>query len=167
MLLHSFGDECPEEKPHQHCRIFLVNLFRLPIIKHADRSTQFLANLKDFNPDAVLMNDVGLHWLNIPIEHSWAERTNVGFPLNIFRFSYNTHEDKQEMVQWGGTGILTLDEFRPWTFQQMGSDPTNLGRWTWARIQGRHNMFIRLVSAYKPCKNTSNLGSSYQQHLTH
>ena len=69
------------------------------------------------------------------------------------------------MVQWGGTGILTLDEFRPRTFQQMGSDPTNLGRWTWARIQGRHNMFTRIVSAYKPCKNTSNLGSSYQQQL--
>ena len=127
-----FGDWCPEEKPPQHCRILLVTLFRLPIIKAADRSTQFLANLKDYNPDAVLMNDVGLHWKNIPMADSWAERTLTGFPPHKFRFSYNTHEDKQELVQWGGTGLLTLDQFRTRTYKQMGSDPHNLGRWTWA-----------------------------------
>ena len=143
----------------------MVNLFRLPIIKAADRSTQFLANLKDYNPDAVLMNDVGLHWKNLPMVDSWAERTLTGFPPHKFRFSYNTHEDKQELVQWGGTGLLTLDQFRTRTYKQMGSDPHNLGWWTWARIQGRHNFFIRIVSAYRPCKNTSNLGSSYQQQL--
>ena len=27
---HSFGDECPDEKPDQHCRIFLVNLLGSP-----------------------------------------------------------------------------------------------------------------------------------------
>ena len=105
----------------------MVNLFRLPIIKAANRSTQFLANLKDYNPDAVLMNDVGLHWKNIPMADSWAERTITGFPTHKFQFSYNTHEDKQELVQWGGTGLLAMDQFRTRTYKQMGSDPPQSG----------------------------------------
>ena len=107
------------------------------------------------------MNDVGLHWKNIPMADSWAERTIVGFPPHKFRFSYNTHEDKQELVQWGGTGLLTMDQFRTRTYQHSQS----IGRWTSACIQGRHNFFVRIVLAYQPCKNTSNLGSSYQQQL--
>ena len=58
-----------------------------------------------------------------------------------------------------------MGEARPRLFQKMGSDPTNLGRWTWAKIQGRNGHFLRVVSAYQPVKNTSETGSSYQQQL--
>ena len=63
----------------------------------------------------------------------------------------------------GGGQASSLGEAKTRLFGTMGSDKENLGRWTWARLQGRHNFFTRIISAYKPCKNTSDLGSSYQQ----
>jgi hypothetical protein len=75
------------------------------------------------------------------------------------------HSANDTKVQWGGTGILLFDEARHRTVGSLGSDPENLGRWTWARIQGREGHHVRVVAAYKPCKNQQNEGSSYQQQL--
>ena len=46
-----------------------------------------------------------------------------------------------------------------------GHDPERLGRWTWLRLQGKNNIYTRIVSAYQPVKNTSEIGSTYQQQL--
>ena len=146
-------------------RVVLQNLQRLPVIGNADRSTQLLDCIQASHLDLLLVSDVGCHWRNIPFEDSWGERTSRGFPHHLYRFSYNHQEDKKELVQWGGTGLLCLGDMRSRKHGDMGSDPDNLGRWTWIRLQGRHNTFLRVVSAYKPCKNTSDTGSSYQQQL--
>ncbi len=34
---------------------------------------------------------------------------------------------------------------------------------TWMRIQGRHGHFTRVISAYRPNKNTADTGSAYNQ----
>ena len=60
---------------------------------------------------------------------------------------------------------MCSDELLPRVYNQMGKDDDNLGRWTWARIQGRHGTFLRIISAYRPVINTSDVGSTYQQHL--
>ena len=159
------GDIMEPEKDDRHVRLVLQNLMRLPVMKQADRSTQFLAALRDINPDGVLMSDVGIQWANLMIEHSWIERTTGVLAPHRFRFSCNSHENTGTQVQWGGTGLLCMGEFRSRTHGNMSQDTHNLGRWTSARIQGRHDFFLRVVSAYKPCKNTSDMGSSYQQQL--
>ena len=162
---HDYGHAFPTVKPDHTIRVMLQNLQQLPVIGMADCSTQLMANIKDHQPDILLFNDIGLCWKNIPIQDSWKERSRGRIPHHAFRFSYNKHEDKQEAVQWGGTGVVCLDQARHRMHKQMGSDPDNLGRWTWVRLQGRHGFFVRIVSAYKPCKNTSDIGSSYQQQL--
>ena len=134
---------------------------------NADRSTQLIATIRDHGYDALMSSDVGIFWDNIPVADSWIERTRKLLGPHPFRFSYNRHDQRKDMVQWGGTGIILLGEAKTRLFGTMGSDKDNLGRWTWARLQGRHNFFTRIISAYKPCKNTSDLGSSYQQQLTY
>ena len=161
---HSFGDDMGPKQPG-HIRVVLQNLQRLPVLAKADRSTQLLDCIEASELDLLMVNDVGCHWKNIPFQDSWGERTAQGFPHHLYRFSYNRNEDKQEQVQWGGTGLLCLGDLRSRKHKDMGSDTDNLGRWTWIRLQGRHNSFLRVVSAYKPCKNTSDVGSSYQQQL--
>ena len=162
---HCLGPECPLEKPQGHLRVIGPNLGRLPIFARADKSTQFLANIKDYNPDVVLSTDIGVFWKNLEAQDSWWERTAVGFPRHKVKFSYNVLEDLQQKVQWGGTAVMCLSTAHSRVYKQMGSDPTNLGRWTWARVQGRHGHFLRVASAYRPNKNTSEVGSVYQQHL--
>ena len=56
-----------------------------------------------------------------------------------------------------------MDEARPRNHGKMGNDPTNLGHWTWAKTQGRHNHFLRVVAAYQPVVNNKETGSAYQQ----
>ena len=68
---HCLGPECPLEKPPGHLRIIGPNLGRLPIFARADKSTQFLANIKDYNPDAVLGTDIGVFWKNLEAQDSW------------------------------------------------------------------------------------------------
>ena len=148
-------------------RIILPKLHRLPTLAKADKSTQFLAQLTVRDPDVVLMNDIGLLWSSLPVEDQWYERSRASpLPPTAHRFSYNTHEAyPDQLTQWGGTGIVLMKEAKPRLFGKMGSDHTNLGRWTWAKIQGRQGHFLRVVSAYQPVKNTSKTGSSYQQQL--
>ena len=105
----------------------LANLNRLPMIAKADKSTQFIEQLKLHQPDVTLVNDVGLRWKYLPTEDQWSERaSNGGLPPNYHRFSTNAHSIKQDLVQWGGTGIILMDEARPRMFGKMGSDNSNL-----------------------------------------
>jgi hypothetical protein len=125
------------DKPPRYIRIMLQNLQQLPINGQADRSTQLMANIRDYKPDVVLLNDVGLRWRNITAHHQWQERTRTSLPPHKSKFSYNKHGSNTTKVQWGGTGVLLLDQARHRTHGPMGADPENLGGWTWARIQGR------------------------------
>ena len=141
---------------------------RLPTITRADRSTQHLENVKLYDPDAMLYCDVGLNWTNLPIEDRWKERMAFShMPRDKSRFSCNAHDDSPQPVQWGGTGICIMNELFSRVHGKMGSDPENLGRWTWARIQRRENEWLRVAAAYRPVKNTAETGSSYQQQLRH
>ena len=130
----------------------------------ADKSTQFLEQLKLHSPDVTLVNDVGLNWANIPVQDQWPERAgDAGLPPAHFKISLNAHEKNDDLVQYGGTGIVLMDEAKPRMFGKMGSDPSNLGRWTWAKIQGRHGYFLRVVAAYQPVVNNADTGSACQQ----
>ena len=62
---HLLGHACPRAKPPQTLRLFGVNFGRYPVFARADRSTQFLANVKDYNPDVVLGTDLGVFWKNL------------------------------------------------------------------------------------------------------
>jgi len=162
-----FGDPLEEDKPTQHLRFVFMNLNRLPISKADPKSSQLLENLKKYHIDVLMLAEVGLCWNNIPMEDRWAERTYKG-PLaaHRYKFGYNVHASKKtkKKVQWGGTGILSLHDTVHRT-PQSGTDPSGLGRWTWTRIQGREGFWLRVVSAYRPVHNTTELGSTYQQHL--
>ena len=107
-----YGPELEPEKPSQHTRVILVNTQRLPLIKEADRSTQLMANLRLYQPDAVMLNDVAINWKKLLTEHSWAERTREALPFHRRRFSYNIHDSSEEQVQWGRTGLLILDQLK-------------------------------------------------------
>ena len=96
-----------------------------------------------------MLSDMCLQWNRIPVEDRWSERAHAAqLQKHKDFFSYNKHEDTEAQVQWGGTGLILLDELRSRVFnQQMGSDEENLGWWTWARIQCRNGFFLRIISA--------------------
>ena len=100
---HAHGHQFSMEKPPGHSRIILQNTARFPTKANADRSTQFMENVKAHEPDALLLNDLSLNWMNLPLQDRWHERaTAAGLPPHRARFSQNVHENNGQLVQWGG-----------------------------------------------------------------
>ena len=62
--------------------------------------------------------------------------------------------------------MLAFHEAQP-RICEKGRDSSGLGRWTWMRMQGKHGHYTTIVSAYRPCRNTTDTGSVYVQQQTY
>ena len=164
-LQGAFGHDLQETKANQHFRIILQNFQRLPVYKISKKTEHLMHNLtKVFKPDVTLGQDIGLNWQHLPAEDQWYERCyNYHATKQAARFHHNSNESGMvsARVQWGGTGIIIMHDALA-RGPQFGADETNLGRWTWVRIQRKEDRWLRIVSAYRPVKSTD-LGSSYRQ----
>ena len=79
---------------------------------------------------------------------------------------HNKNEDPGTPHQQGGTGLLATNEIIEY-WKGSGTDPRNLGRWSWIRLgAGPHT--TRVVSVYGVGKRkTEGWGRVYHQHLRH
>jgi hypothetical protein len=48
-----------------------------------------------------------------------------------------------------------------------GKDPSHLGRWVLARLQGKQGITLRIGSAYRPCELAGHSDSVWEQHIQH
>jgi hypothetical protein len=51
--------------------------------------------------------------------------------------------------QFGGTALFSINQAAHRVIDKVW-DKTNLGRWTWARYQGKNMQSLRIVVAYRP-----------------
>jgi hypothetical protein len=103
----------------------------------------------------------------LPAEDQWKERSINHLPHNHFsKFSYNKTDDynAQSPRTYGGTGIIIMPSSVP-RITDKGEDPLGLGRWTWARIQGKQGHITRFVTAYRPVRSTEGEQTVHSQHL--
>ena len=155
-----FGDRLTNrKKPSNAERLLFHNISSLP--EHANPNHQrndednknhtFCKEIKDTEADICCFNEHGLNLDKIPAEDQWHERSLYQLPQHKAFFAYNTSDpyDMQEPTQWGGTGIIAMKEIIP-RLETSGKDPTNLGRWTWIKLQGRQGHITRIVCAYRP-----------------
>lgn len=51
--------------------------------------------------------------------------------------------------------------------KESGTDPSGLGRWSWVRFRGCHNVSLTVITAYRPCKPTRAAGvnTTYVQQI--
>ena len=116
------------------------------------------------------MAEIGVHWPSVPSEDRIWERTNSWFDDRRLAVSYNSKDVMARRTQYGGTAILAINTMANKVYQ-CGYDPSGLGRWSWMLIQGKHNTFTRLVSAYCPIKSnttgTRGQHTVYAQQLRH
>jgi hypothetical protein len=70
------------------------------------------------------------------------------------------------MNQWGGTGVMCRGKLKHYAMGA-GGDPSGLGRWTWARVQGKGGIVLRYVSVYCSCKNKTSMIAVWTQHKTY
>jgi len=104
------------------------------------------------------------HCLNEKVLDPQSTFSNRIKSSNSATFTYisnNTTEDSPWNLT-GGTGF-TIHHSLLSHKSSHGSDPTGLGRWTFVRLKGKHDSSISIFSAYRPCKNTTSLGSVWCQ----
>jgi len=123
--------------------------------------------IKKMDIDFMCMAETGVYWNALPVEDRLWERVKNWAHDRRITFGYNTQDILVDRSQYGGTAILGINEMAP-KIQTRGYDASGLGRWCWFRVQGKNNVYTRIVSAYCPCQPPANhhgLKTVYAQHL--
>jgi hypothetical protein len=79
--------------------------------------------------------------------------------------AHNIHENIGR-IQEGGTSLLMFGPITEYLdIEQLGKDPTGLGRWSVMTVKGSNSSQTRIVCGYNPCYNKNpDISTSYQQH---
>ena len=158
-----FGDPLPS-KTSSSFRILFQNANKIPTSGSSDKSSTFINLPKQFNLDVFGFSEVGLDWRLVDEANSMWERTRNKYRSCKSVTRHNTNDPPTNPLQYGGTGMMAVNEAVS-RIVGIGGDTTGLGRWSWTRLQGQNNTHVRVISAYRPCTNNSDIGSTYQQHL--
>ena len=159
--------DLPDEKPKGHLRLMFNNIGGLSLYRQAHSSRYFIDQLAKYKVDVGLIGELGWNIKKIQPFDSWFERSKDVLLTQSYQLSCNSHDvNNHSGQQYGGTGVVALQEAQPRVVEK-GTDATGLGRWTWMRLQGRHNQFVRVISAYRPCKNEGSQGTVYSQQLSY
>jgi hypothetical protein len=113
--------------------------------------------------DIVGFVEMGLRWHKIPTRDRLWERTRDWFESLKVTAAYNRHDNNNITAQqWGGTSLWSINNAAHRAIES-GSDPYDLGRWSWTRYRGRGNITLRVICAYRPCDSSGSL-TVYAQH---
>ena len=137
-------------KQRNTVRIALQNIQLLPANSRNFKSKHLVNYIIQAELDIFMMNEVGLNWRAVSADNQWVERTQGNLNGSRTVFAHNTTEPKiTDAVQYGGVGIFANKEISHRIISS-GKDPTNLGRWSWIRIQGKEGHTVRIATAYRP-----------------
>ena len=73
--------------------------------------------------------------------------------------AWNKEDEATSAGQRGGCLQIVRDKAAT-SWNATGQDPTGLGRWTWTRHRGKHNITVKIYTAYRTCVSNNNLGES-------
>ena len=100
--------------------------------------------------DFMAMAEIGVHWPSVPSEDRIWERTKSWFEDRRLAVAYNSQDSRARRSQYGGTMIMAVNKMAH-KVCKCGHD--SLGRWAWMLIQGKHNMYTRIIAAYCPVRS--------------
>jgi hypothetical protein len=115
--------------------------------------------------DIVTCNE---HWLNLchHLNVNGLNQMLKGGEAAIQSITdHNIHENIGH-IQEGGTSLLMFGPIMEYLdIEQLGKDPTGLGRWSVMTVKGSNDSQTRIVCGCIPCYNRNpNSSTSYQQH---
>jgi hypothetical protein len=70
------------------------------------------------------------------------------------------------VFQVGGVMQFAINDIAA-RVHRVGGDQSGLGRWTWQTLCGKQGRIVRIITAYRPVKNESGIGSTWNQHQYH
>ncbi len=126
-----------------------------------------LAALREFTTsasvDVVAITECNAVWDNVDAPLHPAEQTRYWWECWQWSLGYNRQENYKKDYQPGRTGLIILNGLAH-RAQRPGNGKIGLGQWCWARLRGKANQHLRIISAYRPCKANGPL-TTYQQQI--
>ena len=161
-----FGDVIGP-KSEQVFRGVSCQLGGLPVDPCDPMHEELVQAMRLYDMDIVALQEIGINFNYTGVNGQWKNRLGWNTQLDGHRTktinAYNSNDLNKATQQYGGTAIVARGDTTFWAAGS-GKDPTHLGRWCWTRYQGANNSFLRIVSAYRPCANTTGQLSVYAQH---
>jgi hypothetical protein len=98
------------------------------------------------------MSELNKCWHLVQEKDRWKDRTRGWWESSHCTLGYNRNDNELSTVfQPGGMAVISINKSSHRVIAS-GLDKTGLGRWSWTRYRGKHNVTLRVVSAYRPCK---------------
>ena len=145
-----YGDRLSHSPDDSVFRCGFLNVNGLPRNKHKEKNTSLLRKLYNYNFHVIGLTEPNLHWPSLPSSHRWDERIHNVWESSHSSLAYNTTDHAPGEWQPGGCIQLSIDRAAHRVISS-GRDPLGLGRWTWTRYRGRHDVTLRVITAYRPC----------------
>ena len=145
-----YGHEI-DEKDDSSLRFLHININNIPESIHAPKNQQLFQAINNSQADIVGMTEIGRCWHLLKENEKWNERVKGWWENSKSTIAYNTKDVAPTKYQPGGNILCSIG--RPCHRNiSSGVDTTGLGRWSWQRFRGKHNVSLRVISAYRPCR---------------
>ena len=160
-----YGDDI-KQKSHNNkiLRLCFININGLPNNSEHPKNTALFQAIQSTQIDIIALTEINKCWHKMEEKERWRTRTKGWWETSHSTITYNTKDSDAKQFQPGGNIITSIDKAAHRVIES-GIDKTGLGRWCWTLYRGKHNITLRVISAYRPCK-TSATGSNtvFSQH---
>ena len=145
-------------------RLGFININGIPNNPEHPKNTAIFQAIQNAQIDIIAMAEINKCWYQLTEEERWKARTRSWWESSHSTIAYNLKDSDTKKFQPGGN-ILTSINKAAHRIIGSGKDKTGLGRWCWSLFRGKHNVTLRVISAYRPCKpSTSGPNTVYSQH---
>ena len=138
-------------------RIGYLNVNGLPTFNNHPKNDALYRSMTNKKFDIVGFSEVNCNWSAIRQNNRWRERTRGWWETSHTSIGYNMNDCIRTTFQPGGTLLQSIDRAAHRVIKS-GNDGSRLGRWSWTRFRGRHDITTTVICAYRPCRPSNNSG---------
>jgi len=151
-------------KPMHTIRILLQNVGGIDLTAGGSVKLAALHNfMQDHHVDIAALTECNVAWQLVDASFYPSEQTKYWWENSHWSITHNRQEIYPTKHQRGGTCLVVTNQLS-YRAQRPGDDKTGLGRWCWARLRGKGDTYLRIVSIYRPCPSNGPM-STYQQQV--
>ena len=154
-----------QKKEENILRIMYLNINGIPKNKNHPKNELILNTLKSYDADIFGLTETNLNWQTLDQSHHWRERTTGVWENSHTTIAYNQNDiNIHSSFQPGGTLVHSTGKSCH-RVTSCDRDPSGLGRWCSTQYKGKLNVKLRIVCAYRPCKQSApGPSTTYSQH---
>ena len=149
----TWGDTLSQEKNNNNLRIIFQNINGLGYDHGTSRGEELRQFIEQTQTDVMLIAEVNVNWRLVSKKYSIHDMSRGWFENQSISIAYNQHHRCRSKHLPGGVGVICRGETALRKIETK-NDSSNLGRWTWTKLQGKDGIKLRIVSVYVPCRST-------------